>query len=324
MRGEHRLALPLSEQLEQIGETRNDVGAQLLGRYMQGITRCLLGEFFAARTLLERSMGLADPAYRTIGRGLPYDPYTAMLSWLALTLACLGYIDQARARIDAAMSEVRRLEHFHSLANVLWFANWLDWVTCSPMMHLEEAFALSTMHGFPFYLGWTQAFRGRSLIVTGEASQGLALVKLGLAELRATRSGVHLPVPFTWQAEAYALLEQPTESWNCLAKGGRIVKATDERWAEAELLYRVPGDLLNTAGDQSAAEQHYRQAIAIAERQRAKLFQLRASVSLARLWHDQGKRSEARDLLGPIYNWFTEGFDVPDLKDAKALLNELA
>ena len=86
----------------------------------------------------------------------------------------------------------------------------------------------------------------------------------------------------------------------------------------------MPGDLLNAAGDQSGAERHYRQAIAVAERQSAKLFQLRASTSLARLWRDQGKRAEARDLLGPIYNWFTEGFDAPDLKDAKALLDELA
>jgi predicted ATPase len=86
----------------------------------------------------------------------------------------------------------------------------------------------------------------------------------------------------------------------------------------------VPGDLLNADGDQSGAEQHYRQAIAVAERQSAKLFQLRASTSLARLWRDQGKHTEARDLLGPIYNWFTEGFDAPDLKDARMLLDELA
>ena len=83
------------------------------------------------------------------------------------------------------------------------------------------------------------------------------------------------------------------------------------------------GDLLNAAGDRSGAERHYLQAIAVAERQSAKLFQLRASVSLARLWRDQGKRPEARDLVGPIYNWFTEGFDAPDLKDARALLDEL-
>ena len=89
------------------------------------------------------------------------------------------------------------------------------------------------------------------------------------------------------------------------------------------MLHRVPGDLLSSVGDQAGAEQHYRQAIAVAERQGAKLLQLRASTSLARLWRDQGKRAEARDLLGPIYDWFTEGFDAADLKDAKALLDEL-
>ena len=86
----------------------------------------------------------------------------------------------------------------------------------------------------------------------------------------------------------------------------------------------MPGDLLKAVGDHSGAERHYRQAIAVAERQSAKLIQLKASTSLARLWRDQGKRPEARDLLGPIYHWFTEGFDAPVLKDAKALLDELA
>lgn len=119
------------------------------------------------------------------------------------------------------------------------------------------------------------------------------------------------------------MLRQSVEAANCLAEVAWIVEATEERGLEAELLHRVPGDLLNAAGDQSAAEQRYRQAIAVAERQSAKLLQLRASVSLARLWHDQGKCVEACDLLAPIYNWFTEGFDAPDLKDAKALLAEL-
>ena len=86
----------------------------------------------------------------------------------------------------------------------------------------------------------------------------------------------------------------------------------------------MPGDLLNAAGDPLGAERHYHRAIAVAERQGAKLFQLKATISMARLWRDQGKQAEARDLLGPIYDWFTEGFDAPDLKDAKALLDELA
>jgi predicted ATPase len=129
---------------------------------------------------------------------------------------------------------------------------------------------------------------------------------------------------FTWLAQAYAMLGQPAEERDCLAEAARLVETTEERQFEAELLHRVPGDLLNATGDPSGAERHYRQAIAVAARQSAKLFQLRASTSLARLWRDQGKRAEARDLLNPIYSWFTEGFDAPDLKDAKSLLDELA
>ena len=118
------------------------------------------------------------------------------------------------------------------------------------------------------------------------------------------------------------MLGQVTEQQNCLAEAARIIETTDERVSEAELL-RVTGDLQNAVGDRSGAERHYRQAIAVAERQSAKLFQLRASVSLARLWCDQGKRTKARDLLAPIYDWFSEGFDTPVLQDGRVLLDKL-
>ncbi len=202
--------------------------------------------------------------------------------------------------------------------------NRIDWLIGSPKVHTEEVLALSTEQGFPHYLGLALAYRGRSLVAFGQAQEGLTLLMQGLAELRAMRSVVWTPMLFTWLAEAYAMLGQPAEARDCLAEAARIVETTDERCVEAELLHRVPGDMLNAAGDQSGAERHYRQAIAVAERQSAKLFQLRASASLARLWRDQGKRAEARDLLTPIYHWFTEGFDAPDLKDAKVLLDELA
>jgi predicted ATPase len=162
------------------------------------------------------------------------------------------------------------------------------------------------------------------LIALGQATEGLTLLTRGLDELRAVGCVMYTPILFTWLAEAYAVLGRSAETHNCLAEAASIVETTDERVSEAEFLHRVPGDLLNAAGDKSAAERHYRQAIAVAERQSAKLLQLKASTSLARLWRDQGKSAEARDLLDPIYNWFTEGFDAPDLKDAKALLDELA
>ena len=126
------------------------------------------------------------------------------------------------------------------------------------------------------------------------------------------------------RAKVATMLGRPAEAWRYLAEAAQLIETTDERIFVAEVLYRVPGDLLAAAGDQSRAERHYHQALAVAERQSAKLFQLRASTSLARLWRDQGRQAEARDLLTPIYGWFTEGFDAPVLKEAKALLDELA
>jgi tetratricopeptide (TPR) repeat protein len=247
-----------------------------------------------------------------------------MLTFLALTLACLGYLDQARSRMDEAFSEARRLRHAHTLAQVLGLANSLDWLIGSPMAHIDELLAVSTEHGFSFFRGVGLAYRGMSLITLGKAHEGLALLAQGFAELRTTGSVVGTSSWFTGLAAAHTLLGRPAEAGNCFAEAGQIIETTDERNFEAELLHRIPGDLLNAAGDSVGAEQHYRQAIMISERQSAKNLQLRASVSLARLWRDQGKREEARDLLRPIYHWFAEGFDAPVLKDAKALLDEMA
>ena len=126
-----------------------------------------------------------------------------------------------------------------------------------------------------------------------------------------------------WAAEAHTLLGQPGEGLACLAEAAQTIETTDERCHEAEL-HRLRGDFLHAAGDLSASELSYHQSLEVARSQSAKLLELRASTRLARLWRDQGKRAEARDLLGPIYNWFTEGFDAPDLKDARTLLDALA
>ncbi|MBV8398976.1 MAG: AAA family ATPase [Acetobacteraceae bacterium] len=145
-RAEYRLSLPLSQQLEQIGAVRNDAAAQLLGYAWQGADYLWLGEFITARALLERS--LADPAHRVI-KGLAIDPYVTALTFLALTLAYLGYIDQARSRMDEALPEARR--HVHTLAHGLAAATWLDDATSSPMVHVEELLTVVTEHLFPFF-----------------------------------------------------------------------------------------------------------------------------------------------------------------------------
>jgi predicted ATPase len=323
-RAEHKLALGVGEQIENTGKAQNDLAVQLLGRRSQGWTHSFLGEFIAARGLLEQCHGLSDPAHRTFGAGLTFDPYASMLANLAMTLVYLGYIDQARSRMEEGLSEARRLRHAPTLAYVLLWANWMEWTTCSPELQrrAKELLALSTEHGFPYWLGLATAFRGRSLAARGQLRKGLTLLTQALAALRATGAVARTPTLLMSLAEAHAMLGQPGEGLNCLAEASQIIEATDERLDEVEL-HRLYGDLLNATGDRSAAERSYRQALGVAERQSAKLFELRAATRLARLWRDQGRRTEARELLAPIYNWFTEGFDTRDLREAKTVLDEL-
>ena len=172
-------------------------------------------------------------------------------------------------------------------------------------------------------MGWATAFRGLALAAGGQAQEAFALLTRAVAQRRAIGTIENLPGLLAWLAKVAAMLGRPAEAWRYLAEAAQIIETTDERISVAEVLYRMPGDLLAAAGDWSGAEQHYRQAIAVAERQSAKLIQLRASISLARLLRDRGRHMEARELLGPIYGWFTEGFDAPVLKEARALLDEL-
>jgi predicted ATPase len=235
-------------------------------------------------------------------------------------------MDQGRARLNEMLTDAHQRGHVYTLAYVLSWAAWIDSATRLPheaQQHADEAVALSAEQDFPVLLAHGIVFRGWALSALGQAQEGLALITKGLSMYRATGAVLFTPSMLTRLAEAYARLGQPVQGLNCLAEAAQIIESTDERIEEADV-YRVRGDLLNATGDQAAAEQSYHQALAVARRQSAKLFELRTAASLARQWRDQGKRSEARDLLAAIYNWFTEGFDTPDLKQAKALLDELA
>jgi class 3 adenylate cyclase/tetratricopeptide (TPR) repeat protein len=324
-RSEHKLALSLAEQVEKFGEARNDATVQLRGRRASGLTRCFLGEFRAARALLEQCHSPGDQAHRTARAGLSDDPHATMYGYLAVTLAYLGYIDQAQLRLNEALAEARRFKHAQTLAVVLSCATWMESITCSPEMqrHAEELLAISTEHGFPLHLGWAKSFLGSSLTSLGQAQEGLILITQGLTAVRATGSVANTLRAFIWLADAHATLGQPIEGLNCLADAAHIIATTDERYNEAEL-YRLRGELQIATGDQVTAEQNYHRALTIARRQSARTFELRAATSLARLRREQGKCAEARDLLAPIYNWFTEGLGTPVLKKAKTLLDQLS
>jgi predicted ATPase/class 3 adenylate cyclase len=324
---ELRLALSISERIEQIGEAQDDVGLLLLGHLAHAMTSMHLGDFVAARALCERCHRLDDPAHRAVHVEIAMtDPPLQMLRFLALTLTCLGYMDQGRARLKEALRDARERGHVYTLAYVLSWGAWIESATRSPLeiqRHADEAVALSTEQGFPVLLARGNVFRGWALTALGQAQEGLAVITKGLSMYRATGAVLFTPSMLTRVAEAYARIGQPAEGLTCLAEAAQIIESTDERMEEAEV-YRVRGDLLNATGDQAAAEQSYHQALVVAQRQSAKLFELCAATSLAQLWCDQGKHTEARDLLAPIYGWFTEGFDTPVLQDTKALLDELA
>ncbi len=320
LRSEHREALALSEHLRNIGEAQSDAATQSAAHYTQGFSRFYLGDFVPARVLLQQCIAYADPERRSLPG--PANEHCVAIALLAQTLAITGYLDQARSRMDEALSAARQLGQVVKLVDVLLFAAEFARIFRSPMVHLDEALALSTEHGLQSHACRVRMGRGRSFVAQGQAQEGLDVLIPGLAEVRSSGGVIGTPLMLMWIAQAYGMLGQPAEAFDCLAEAGQLIEATEERVFEF-LLHRARGDLLNAAGDRLAAERNYRQAIAVAERQSAKLWQLVASTSLARLWHDQDRRVEARELLRPIYHWFTEGFDAPDLKDTKTLLDEL-
>ena len=149
------------------------------------------------------------------------------------------------------------------------------------------------------------------------------MLQKGLATYKPTGAVLFNPIAFTALAETHRKLRQPTEALNCLAEAEQAIERAEGSFIEAEY-HQVGGDVLVEYGDPRRAEESYNNALSVARRQSAKLFELRAATSLARLWRDQGKVQPARELLAPVYGWFTEGFDTLDLKDAKTLLEELA
>ena len=189
--------------------------------------------------------------------------------------------------------------------------------------HAEQTVSLADEHGLSFHLAWGLIYRGWSMSSLRDSEEGYASIARGLSMHRATGFIVYTALALTLLAEACNGCGRTTEGLSYLTEAEQIIETTNDAFHEAEL-HRVRGDLLTAIGDQVAAERSYQQAIAVAKRQSAKMFELRASTNLARLWRDQGKRNEARELLAPVYGWFTEGFDTRDLKEAKTLLEELA
>jgi predicted ATPase len=189
----------------------------------------------------------------------------------------------------------------------------------------EAAITLSTEQGFPLWSAWGTSLRGWALAMQDRGEEGMAQLRQGIAAFRSTGAAALVPYFCTVLAEVYDHLGHTADALQALAEAHTLVEQQEERWWEAEI-YRLQGVLLlrQTGMAQAEAETWLQQALDVARRQEAKSLELRAAMSLARLWQQQGKRDAARELLAEVYGWFIEGFDTADLQEAKGLLEELS
>jgi class 3 adenylate cyclase len=328
IRADLNRARQLAAEMRSLGEDTGNITAQLLGRKASSYTCFHLGEFAVAHDHAAQSLALFDPAdrpfYETV---LAFDAMVAALVFSAGALVWLGRFDRGLSRQDAALAEARRLSHPHTVAAALVWA-WLvgsgvGWTPESLLSYADELLALTTEHGFGHYRAIALAQRGWCLAVLGHADEGLPLLTDGMAGVYESGFLDSAQWFLTLHADACRTAGQFDAALGHLAEAQRLVEETEDRWYRAETV-RVRGDVLAAMGDRFGAEASYREAIAVAQQQGARLWELRAAISLAALWRDQGRRAEARDLLAPVYDWFTEGFGTPVLQEAKALVEELS
>ena len=325
-RGELDRAQWLAEDLLRLSLQRDDSAGLVLGHLAAGRNRFVGGRFAPARLHLEEVLVLYDPiSHRSLADQTGTHLHVVAQAHLQIVLFCLGFPDQAMAQSSAATAEARRLAHPPSLAASLTLGNILLSLvgdTVALDQQASQLVAVATEQGFPFRHAMGSISRGWVKVRIGDVAEGILLLRSGSAAYRATGAEVWVPHFVALLAGACQIAGQIEESLTLLDEAFQIVERTGERWFEAEL-HRQKGQLLLRRGHAEAAEDLYRKALSIAAEQGAKLWELRAAVSLARLRHGQGRPAEARNLLAPVYAWFTEGFDTPDLKEAKALLDEL-
>jgi class 3 adenylate cyclase/predicted ATPase len=324
--GELDVAVRLDEDLLRLSFQLNDSAGLVLGHFSSGRTLTLCGRFASSRSHLEEVLALYDPLFhRSLVHQAAIHPLVISQAYLGHVFFCLGFPDQALAQNTAAIAEARRLAHPQSLAASLSVGSTvLSLIGDNEALseRADQLAAVTTEQGFPVWHAHGIVLRGWVKVKNGDVAEGIPLLRSGLAALRATGAEVWMPHFIALLAKACEIAGQIEEAVSLLDEALKIVEKTKERWLEADL-YRHRGKLLLRQGQPEVAEKLYRKALGIAREQEAKMWELRAAVSLARLRSDQDRRTEARDLLVSIYSWFTEGFDTPDLKEAKALLEGL-
>jgi class 3 adenylate cyclase/predicted ATPase len=329
VRSEFQAMRELAEQLFSLAQRLQDPALLLEAHRVMGQTMFWLGEMAPARAHLEQGVALYDPQkYRSHAFVYGQDPGVGCRSSATWPTWMLGYPDQALQSINEALTLAQELAHPFSQAYALGHAAIFHQFRQEAQAVQERAEALitlSTEQGFPHWLAYGVILRGWALALRGEGAEGIVRMRRGLVAYRGTGAELQRPYFLSLLAEAYGKVGQPEEGLTVLVEALPSADKTGEHYWEAEL-HRRRGELLLMQQMQNAgeAEECFWQALDTARRQQAKSLELRAAMSLSRLWQQQGKQEEAHQLLVNIYGWFTEGFGTPDLKEAKFLLEELA
>ncbi len=328
VRGELRRAHELAESLLRRAQSAHDPAQLMHGHTALGNTLYWMGEFLPAKEHLENAIILYDPERPLAFSYLSLDAEVYCLSYGAWTLWQLGYPDQALKRGNEVLALAQGLSRPDTLANAGFFyfgvLSQIRREARAAQENAESAIALSAEHGLTDSLDDATSLRGWAMAQQGRDEEGIAQIQEGLAASRATGKELSRPYLLCLLAEACTQTGRIDEGLRALTEALATADEHEIRHHEAET-HRLKGELLLKQDEANAteAERCFRMAVEVARRQSAKSLELRATTSLARLLGTQGKRAEARSMLTEIYSWFTEGFDTADLKDAKALLDEL-
>ena len=322
------------------GDALRDLAAQFLafaekqqatiplmtGHRIMAMSLMYTGAAAQSRAHYDKAIGLYDPVkHRPLVARFNQDARVATLCHRSMALWLLGYPDAALADANRSLSEAREVGHavtlMYALAHTMHPCILLGEYGTANVLG-DELVALAEEKGSSFWKAVGMTNRGWSRAMTLSPSEATHELTVGLAAYRSTGSTNSVPIFLSALAKAHFVLRQFDEAWHCLNEGMTIIETTKEVLYEAEV-NRLAGEIALLSRGAASAGPYFERARAVARQQQAKSWELRAAMSLARLWRDQGKRDEARDLLAPVYGWFTEGFDTLDLKEAKALLEEL-
>jgi predicted ATPase len=326
MRAEHTAAIEVARQCLALAADHGHPGVSALANRFMGQTLHFMGAFVDARVHLERTLALCATNPETIAtyRRFGTDDQVTTLSFLASALLLLGYPEQSAVAAEKAVSRARAIGLTFTTALALSHIAVLGTIGGDPRQALanaDEAIAISVENEFASTDHRARFFRGALLAQGGDPQLGIELMRNAMAAAEGSSERNRRTLYHCHVASAHASLGQPEVGLGLLDEAIQIAQTTGEKFFEAEL-YRLRGKILLTLGKKGEAEAELQRALTIAQQQQARWWELRAANNLAKHWHGEGRYVEANSLLQPIYNWFVEGFDTPDLKDAKALLDK--